>query len=188
MLSQIEHITSLDLLRDIIQQEMILDDDQIYIYAQPNIIPTDKRLYVVIEYKYSKVYSNRNLTPVNDGIITEEQNVNTQEFLTVQLFSRSFEALQRKEEAAMALRSVYAQQQQEKYSFKMSVNPQILDLTSLEASAMLYRYDLPIVFLSAYQKIKTVAWYDSYLASVRVNDGQPDMTANITQPTASLPI
>lgn len=187
MLNLIENITSLDLLRDIIQQEMNLADDQIYIYAQPNIIPTDKRLYVVIEYKYSKVYSNRNLTPVNDGNISEEQNVNTQEFLTVQLFSRSFEALQRKEEAAMALKSVYAQQTQEKYAFKLSVNPQILDLTSLEASAMLYRYDLPVVFLSAYQKIKTIVWFDSYTAQVRANDGVPDIVRTFTQPTVSLP-
>jgi hypothetical protein len=177
MLSQIENITSLDLLRDIVQQEMGLEDDQIYIYAQPNILPTDSRLYVVIEYKYSKVYSNRNLTPVNDGNITEEQNVNTQEFLTIQLFSRSFEALRRKEEAVMALRSVYAQQSQEKYSYKLSFTPQIFDLTSLETSAMLYRYDVPVVFLSAYQKIKTIDYFDSYITRVIANDGQPDMTA-----------
>lgn len=191
MLSQIENITSLDLLRDIIQQEMCLKDNQIYIYAQPNIIPTDTGLYVVIEYKYSRVYSNRNLNyPTGSGtlsVLTQEQNVNTQEFLTVQLFSRSFEALQRKEEAVMALKSYYAQTIQEKYAFKLSVNPQILDLTSLEASAMLYRYDIPVVFLSAYQKIKTVAWFQEFQVAVDVNDGQPDMTAEFTQPTVSLP-
>jgi hypothetical protein len=189
MLSQIEHITSLDLLRDIIQEEMCLPDDQIFIYAQPNILPSDMKLYVVVEYKYSKIYSNRNLTPVDaEDNITQEQNVNTQEFLTVQLFSRSFEALRRKEEAAMALKSFYAQQIQEKYSFKLSVNPNILDLTSLEASAMLYRYDVPVVFLSAYQKIKTVEWYQSFNVEVIANDGQPDMESEFTQPTVSLPI
>jgi hypothetical protein len=187
MLNQLEHITSLDLLRDIIQQEMCLKDNQIYIYAQPNIIPTDTGLYVVIEYKYSKVYSSRNLNTATVSALTQEQNINTQEFLTVQLFSRTFEALQRKEEAALALKSYYAQTIQEQYSFKLSVNPQILDLTSLEASAMLYRYDIPVVFLSAYQKIKTVAWYQSFTAGVTVNDGQPDMKAEFTQPTASLP-
>lgn len=187
MLSQLQYITSLDLLRDIVQQEMSLKDNQIYIYGQPFLMPTGTGLFVVIEYKYSKVYSNRNLTPVNDGDISEEQNVNTQEFLTVQLFSRNFEALRRKEEVAMALKSVYAQQTQEKYAFKLSVNPQILDLSSLEASAMLYRYDVPVVVLTAYQKTKAIKWFDNYTVDVDVNDGVPDMTAEFTQPTDSLP-
>lgn len=187
MLSQIEHITSLDLLRDIIQQEMCLADNQIYIYAQPNIIPSDMRLFAVIEYKYSKVYSNRNLNSATVSSLTQEQNVNTQEFLTVQLFSRSFEALRRKEEVAMALKSYYAQTIQEKYSFKLSVNPQILDLSSLEASAMLYRYDIPVVFLSAYQKIKTVAWFQSFSGQVIVNDGEPTIIEDFSQSTVALP-
>lgn len=182
MLSQIAHITSLDLLRDIVQQEMDLADDRIFIYAQPFTLPTDDRLFVNIEYKYSKVYSNRNLTPVNSGNISEEQNINTQEFLTVQLFSRNFEALQRKEEAVMALRSVYAQQLQEKYSFKLSSTPQILDLTTLEESAMLYRFDIPVVFLSAYQKIKTIEWFNAFTTQVVVNDGEPTVIEQFTQP------
>ena len=95
--------------------------------------------------------------------------------------------MQRKEEEVMALKSYYAQTIQEKYAFKLSVNPQILDLTSLEASAMLYRHDIPVVFLSAYQKIKTVAWFQEFQVAVDVNDGQPDMTAEFTQPTVSLP-
>lgn len=187
MLNQLQDITSLDLLRDIVQQEMCLSDGQIWIYGQELLIPTGIELYVNIEFKYSRVYSNRNLTPVNDGAISEEQNVNTQEFLTVQLFSRSFEALRRKEEAAMALRSVYSQQIQEKYAFKLSVNPQILDASSVEASAMLYRYDIPVVVLTAYQKTKAIAWFDSFTTTVDVNDGVPDMTAEFTQPTQNLP-
>ena len=187
MLSQLDYITSLDLLRDIVQQEMSLKDSQIYIYGQPLLMSTETGLFVVVEYKYSRAYSSRNLTPVSGGNITEEQNLNTQEFLTVQLFSRSFEALRRKEEAAMALKSVYAQQIQEKYAFKLSVNPQILDLSSLEASAMLYRYDVPVVVLTAYQKTKAVAWFDGFDVAVDANDGVPDMTAEFTQPTQSLP-
>ena len=187
MLSQLPVITTLDLLRDIVQQEMSLQDAQIWIYGQQLEIPTGTGLYVNIEFKYSKVYSSRDLTPVSDNYIQEEQNLNTQEFLTVQLFSRSFEALRRKEEAAMALKSVYAQQLQEKYAFKLSVNPQILDLSSLEASAMLYRYDIPVVVLTAYQKTKPITWFDSFDVAVDANDGVPDMTAEFNQQTQSIP-
>lgn len=187
MLSQLTVVTSLDLLRDIIQQEMTLQDPQIWMYGQQLIIPTGPGLYVNIEFKYSRVYSSRNLTPVDDGEISQEQNVNTQEFLTVQLFSRDWTAFQRKEEAAMALKSVYAQQIQEKYAFKLSVNPQILDLSSVEASAMLYRYDVPVTVLTAYKKTKAVAWYDKFNVNVDANDGVPDMTAEFEQPTESLP-
>lgn len=189
MLQQLEVITSLDLLREIVKQEMSLKEDRIFIYGQPFIIPSDRNLFVNIEYKYSKIYSNRNLTPVNNGNITEEQNLNTQEFLTIQLFSRSFEALRRKEEAVMALKSIYAQQLQEKYSFRLSWNPQILDLSSLEASAMLYRFDVPVVILTAYQKIKSIEWFDSYRGQVIANDqgtGEiiEDFTQPLTDPTA----
>ncbi len=182
MLSQLDDITTLDLLRDIVQQEMSLKDSQIYIYGQPFEMPTGTGLFVVVEYKYSKAYSSRNLTSATVSALTEEQNLNTQEFMTVQLFSRNFEALRRKEEAVMALRSVYAQQLQEKYAFRLSVNPQILDLSSLEASAMLYRYDVPVVALTAYQKTKAIAWFDSFQTLVDANDGTPDMTAEFTEP------
>lgn len=187
MLSQLDAITTLDLVREIVRQEMSLQDQQIWVYGQQLIIPPGKGLYVAVEYKYSKTYSNRNLTPVVDGSISEEQNLNAQEFITVQLFSRNFEALRRKEEAAMALKSVYAQQLQEKYAFRLSVNPQILDLSALEASAMLYRYDIPVVVLTAYQKTKAIVPFDTFAVEVEVNDGVPDMTAEFTQPTESLP-
>ena len=190
MLSQLTTITSLDLLRDIIQQQMALNDNQIYIYAQPNIIPTDTQLYVVIEYKYSKVYSNRNLSPSTTlSVLTQEQNINTQEFLTVQLFSRSFAALQRKEEAVMALKSYYAQTIQEKYAFKLSTTPSILDLSSLEASAMLYRYDIPVVILTAYQKTSSIDSFNSFTVDVVANDkGNSQIDYDFTQPTTSLPV
>lgn len=187
MLNQLEYITSLDLLRDIIQQELSLKDSQIFMYGQPFILPTYDGLFVNMEFKYSKVYSSRNLNTPTVSALTQEQNVNTQEFLTVQLFSRNWEAYRRKEEAGMALKSFYAQQLQEKYSFKLSVNPNILDLTGLESSAMLYRYDVPVVLLTAYQKIKPVQWFDTFNVAVDVNDGNPDIEVEFTQPVNSLP-
>lgn len=187
MLKQLDIITSLDLLRDIVQQDMGIKDDRIFIYGQEYNLPTDRNLFVIIEFKYAKPYSNRNLTPVVDNVISEEQNLNAQEFLTIQIFSRSFEALQRRFEPAMALKSIYAQQLQEKYSFKLSWNPQILDLSILEESAMLYRFDLPVIMLTAYQKTKPVTWFDSFTAQVDVNDGEPDMIVDINQPTESFP-
>lgn len=183
MLTQLKYITSIDLLRDIVQQEMNIPDSRIYMYGQPYVIPEDRGLFVIIEYKYSKIYSNRNINPSTTlSVLYQEQNINTQEFLTVMLMSRNWEAYRRKEEVGMALKSFYAQQSQEKYSYKLSVNPQILDATSLEASAMLYRYDLPVVVLSSYQKIKTVDWFNKFSGSVTASgSGVNDIVINFTQ-------
>ena len=166
---------------------MGLDDSRIFLYGQPYVIPEDNGLFVILEYKYSKVYSSRNLNTAKVSALTQEQNINTQEYLTVQLFSRNWDAYRRKEEAALALKSFYAQQSQEKYSYKLSVNPQIIDLTSIEASAMLYRYDVPVVLLTAYQKIKPVLWFDSFTVAVDVNTASKDIIVDFTQPTQSLP-
>ncbi len=175
--------TSVDIIRDIIKTEMKLADDRVFIYNQKWNIPTDEGLFVVIEYRGSKTLSSRNTTKQdNQGNLLEYQDVNMQEQITVQLFSRDLSALQRKEEAIMALASIYAQQQQAALSFYIARIAVIEDLSDLEASAILYRFDIPVVVMSWYEKIKGTDYYNGFRVKVRVNDGQPDMVREFDQP------
>lgn len=181
---QLEQLqTTVDLIRDIVKHEMSLADDRIYIYNQKFDIPPDNNLFVVIEYRSSKIISSRNRNAQdNTGEYYEVQELSVQEQIVVQLFSRSLEALQRKEEAVMALYSIYSQQKQDAGSFKITRNAPIEDLSSLEASAILYRFDIPVTIFTWYEKKKLAAFYDSMHVKVRVNDGQPDLTSEFDQP------
>lgn len=175
--------TTVDILRDIIKKEMCLEDDHIFIYNQKWNTPNDDALYVIIEYVGSKIISSRNTNSQdNAGNYREVQDLNTQEQITILLLSRGLEALQRKEEAVMALYSIYSQQKQSELSFKIARNAPIEDLSSLEASAILYRFDIPVVLFTWYEKIKSANYYNSMHVKVRVNDGQPDMIREFDQP------
>lgn len=174
---------SIDLIREVVMRELNLSDDRVYIYNQKFTIPPVDGLMVVVAFKASKIIANRNNTRVNaDDLLEEVQDLNTQEMLSVMIFSRNEEALQRKEEVVMALYSVFSQQLQEKYSFRIFRMSPIQDMSQLEGSAILYRFDIDITMMSWYQKIKKVEFYDSYRTKVRVNNGQPDEVVEFDQP------
>lgn len=171
---------SIDLIRTIVVQELSLDGERVNMYNQEFAIPTDDKLFVVIQYKASpSIISSRNSVELIGGVYTEVQDLNTLEDITIGLFSKNLEALQRKEEVVMALSSIYSRQIQEEYSFKIYPNPSIQDLSFLEGSAMLTRVDVDIRVNAWYNKTKTAEYLESTLLYVSVNDGLPNMTETI---------
>ncbi len=179
---QAEITTTLELVRLIVKHELELADDRIFIYNQKWDIPTDNKLFAVVGYRGSKIISSRNTQKNTDEGYVEVQDLNTQEQIVVQIFSRDMSALERKEEVVMALYSIFSQQQQGLYSFQIARNAPIEDLSALEASAILYRFDIPIIVFAWYEKIKSANYYDVFHVKVRVNDGQPDMVREFVQP------
>jgi hypothetical protein len=175
---------SIDFLRDIIIHELLLGDDRVNIYNQKFNIPPDKHLFVGIEYKFSKVFASKNEALTYGTAYLETQGLNTQEHLAVLMFSRSIEALQRKEEAVMALNSVYARQMSDRYAFKIGRIAPIQDLSSLEGAAILYRFEIPVVMLCRYYKTRSIDWYGTFPGRVTIEDGK-DETVEFTpvQPT-----
>jgi len=167
---------TLDLIRLILIEELGLDSDRVVIYNQKFRIPPKAGLFIYIEYKGSpKVISSRNLmVPTIDGA-NEEQDSNMLEDISIGLYSRNLDALQRKEEAVMALHSIYSQQIQEANSFKIFRNVNIIPVNEVEGTARLYRFDLEVKVMSWYNKVKVAQFLDSHSVEVRVNDGQPDL-------------
>lgn len=165
----------IQILRAIIVKEMELDDEAVMIYNQKWDIPTDDKLYMDIEFRYSKSYSNRNSLPVIKGKATEQSDVNMQEHYTVRLFSRSTLALQRKEEVLMALASIYSQQQQESNSFRIFPTMNIQDVSEVEASARLYRFDIDVVVMAWYSKSKIQEYYNSLDVQVLIDEARADL-------------
>ena len=176
-------------LRQILIHELPIDSERVNLYNQKFVIPTDEAWYIVIERGPSKMISSRN-TLVDLGAgqgLQEVMDLNTQDQYTIGVFSRNLDALNRKEEIIMALGSVYAQQIQEKYSFRIFKNPSLTDLSELEGAALLYRFDISVIVHSWRQKVKDADFYDAFSAQVRVNDGSPDMVVEFQQPTTEYP-
>lgn len=176
----------LDILRDIILKEMSLPDDRVNIYNSRYELPEDDNIFVVLEPFTSQVISNRSWTESGkvkkEEVLYENQELNTHETVKVGIFSRSLDALNRKEEVVMALYSNYSQQQQEENTFKIGRNMPIENLSDLEGSALLYRFEITVSVLAWYNKRKQIPFYDTLNVSVKINDGQPTLKKDFVQP------
>jgi len=174
--------TSMDLLRLIIVNQMGLDPEKVNIYDEKWTIPPTEDLYIVLEYRSGKLIANRNTFVSTGGDPIEEQDINVLEQITIGVFSKDRSATQRKEEVFMALLSSYAQNLQEKYSFKISRIGPIVDLSTLEGVAMLKRYDIDISVFAWYEKTINPTYLDSFTIKVIDDLGNgKDIIVNIDQ-------
>lgn len=176
---------TLDLIRLIMLNELGIDSDRVVIYNQKFNLGKDQGLYLYIEYRVPPVIiSSRNFMDSNNN---ENQHSNWLEEITVGIYSRNIEALQRKEEVAMALHSIYSQQLQEQQSFKVFKNPRIIPVNEIEGPARLYRFDVECKVQSWYSKVKVAEFFDSFNVNIIAEGGSPlqevDFVVPSTDPT-----
>ena len=161
---------SLIAIADIVQSELELTDDRVLLYNQKWTLPNEDDIFIYIAPTTSKVISSRT-TYVNDGLTFKEvQDLNLRENIAINIFSKDSSARTRKEEIIMALISDKAQQDQEKYSFKIAAIPDtFIDLSSVEATARLNRYAITIPVFSWRTKEKDAVYFDKFEHSVITN-------------------
>ena len=107
----------------------------------------------------SKIISNSLKTI--DGI--DVQSVNKRAVLQIDLWSRSMEAVNRKEEIIMALVSRYAESQMENCAFKIGRIPSnFVNLSSEEGSAIPYRFNISIPIQYYIEKRKEISFYENF--------------------------
>ncbi len=175
--------TSMDLIRLILVDQMGLAKDRVNIYDEKWKIPPDEELFIVVEYRSGKVIANRNTFVSTGGDPTEVQDINMLEQLTIGVFSRNRSATQRKEEVYMAIMSSFAESLQEKYSFKIARVGAIVDLSTLEGTAMLKRYDIDLSVYAWYEKTVSPNYIEPpFTLQIKANDpGVNVITADVTQ-------
>ncbi len=171
--------TSMDLLRLILVNQMDLGKERVNVYDEKWKIPPDEELFIVLEYRSGKCIANRNTFVGEDE--TEVQDVNMLEHITVGVFSRNRSATQRKEEVLMAILSSFAQGLQEKYAFKIARIGPIDDLSALEGTAMLKRYDIDLSVFAWYTKTINPDYFTSYRLKVIVDTNGSEIIRNIDQ-------
>lgn len=154
---QIRVLHPLLLLCDIIQSELELNSDFVWLFDQKINKPITDEMFVVVREIGNKVFGNNFYF---DDSSNQIQWVNMQSMIQIDVMSKSLDALYRKEEIVMSLLSQYSEQQQEVNSFKLGFIPTgFTNLSELDGNSIPYRYSITIQMLYSMQKTKSAQTY-----------------------------
>lgn len=164
---------------DIIKHELDLPNNYGYtskndvipsviIYGQNiKLFDTDK-LQVTVKTVSVTPYSNRSkLITDNKGKYWQVQDVNAQYMMQIDIYSRNNDARYRYSEVAMALNSIYAQQQADLYNFKIGLISKINNISGIDGGSDINRYAITFNVLAHEQKKTQVAYYDKFYVNGR---------------------
>lgn len=160
--SQIMVGTPLLLFCEILQREMNLATGRVYLWDQKIMQPTDSGLYIAVAVLSCKPFANTNFLDGNGNAV---QSVNMYAMLQIDIISRGPEARDRKEEIILALKSDYAESQQEGNSFYIGTLPagaQFLNLSSQDGAAIPYRYNISVAMQYFFTKTKAVPYFGTF--------------------------
>jgi hypothetical protein len=153
----------LGLVAEIIQKEMGLSASHIYFWDQKLFQPKDSGLYVALSVERCKPFANVN--KFNDTTNKTEQFLNVMATLGIDIISRSFQAVMRKEEVLLALNSDYARYQQVANSFQIGQLPAagaFLNLSAIDGAAIPYRFRIAVNILYTFTKTQAVPYFDDF--------------------------
>lgn len=158
------------ILADIIKQEMQLDNERVLIYNQKWNLPNTDDIFVYLAYLNETIFGNNRYYEDREDGYYEVQVLEKITSISINIFSKNSTARERKEEIVFAINSTYSQQQQEKYSFKVHRIPSNFnDISELEASSMLNRFNITIDVINKVEKEKIVEYYDKYEITTKNN-------------------
>lgn len=144
---------------DIIQKELELDSNNVWIRSQNMTIPLDESLYVIVGCINSNYISSTNHYDSESG--NEVQGVTLAEIIQIDILSKSTDALTRRWEVLTALNSFYSQQQQEANNFKIFKQPiTFINTSSIEGSDNITRFTTQFVCHVCYIKEKMLQSFD----------------------------
>lgn len=150
------------IIADILSREMNIPEERIFIYNDGRPLPKDEEIYIVLYVTSRPPYGAKTSYKDNDGILEEVQTLNVRENIIASIVSKDTTARTRSYEVLMALSSTYAQQVQEKYGCHISMIAPVRDMSFLEETARLNRFDTEVTILTVYEKVKPVDYYDSF--------------------------
>ena len=156
-------LNTMEMICDIIQTEMGLADGRVYLYNQKIPEPTDTGLFIVVEQISCKPFGNTRSLDGGGAGLDSIQSANFSAMLQIDIISRDISALNRKEEVLMALKSAYAQQQQELNTFYIAPLPMgFVNLSHVDGSAIPYRFNVTINIQYCVTKVKPLDFYSDF--------------------------
>lgn len=158
------------LLCNILQIEMDLPADRVYLWDQKKNEPKDNGIYIIVSEMNPRPLANVNrLNSAGES----EQYVVMNTIVQVDIKSRGPGARMRKEEIILALNSNYSESQQEKNSFQIGRIPpgkRFVNLSQIDGMAIPYRYTIDVSIQYAFKKSKAAPYFSSFpTASVLID-------------------
>lgn len=154
--------TPLQLVCDIIQNQLGLPNGRVYLWDQKIIEPTDAGLFVVISVQSCKPFGSRLPIDGSGGGLNTIGSVNMLATLGIDIISRSSDALDRKEEVILALKSQYSQSQQEINSFYLApLSTGFVNLSEVDGAAIPYRFHIDVNMQYCFTKTIAVPYYNT---------------------------
>lgn len=163
---------------DILQTEMGLADTYtngipvIAIGSQNFNLGHVKDIQIIVSSVDMQILSNKNSGDVSNIDLTsdpkvygvETQTILARENIQIDLFSKDNTARQRRFEILMALQSMYAREQQEKYQIKIFPKPiSMINSTVAEGGSQLNRFTVVVACNTWYEKTKNISeYYDTF--------------------------
>lgn len=169
---KISILSQLQLVCEIIQTCMGLDPKQVYIYNQKINIPPDNKLYIAVGFSNIKVIgSNKKYSDGANDALTETSCVSSQGVLKIDILSRGYDALNRKEEVISSLTSTFSNRIQTANSFKLARIPTAFnDLSQQEGSAIPFRFNINVNMHYMTRTTKLVDSFDGATAMLDLNE------------------
>ena len=154
--------STLDIIKIILDRQMNMPAGRVFAYNGSQDLPKDRDMFIVLSIAEQTPYSNNiRYKSTNEGLV-EIQTQNISEDIIISCCSVTTEARDRAKEVNWALKSYFAQYQQEKYKIHISqINP-VRDKSFLEETAMLNRFDTEIRVLRGYTKETLIDYYDKF--------------------------
>lgn len=154
------------LIAGLLRDYMDLKTEQVVVYNQKWKVPPDDGLYLTVSsLGPQKTYGTSANTRLSDDgqDLLEDVSIAGQEMIALDLYSRSQEAVNRKEEPVLCLNSIAAQQLCEKWSLKLARIPlTMVDASALEGAGQLNRFHLAFAVLRTRTKTTIVESFDKF--------------------------
>ena len=151
----------------ILQKQLQLSDNQIWIYNQKRDIPNDFGIYYVVQYNGQRIIGNIRREIATDAGLMEYQSVHSLAVFSVDVFSRDPRARDARDQAIMALNSTYSQQVQEANGFQIARNSfQVTNTSEVEGVAELNRYSISFNVTYMTESSNSIDYFDTFTKEV----------------------
>lgn len=145
---------------EIIANQMELEPERVVIYDQRWEPPRDHGIYVVVSVVSESPFGlSRRLAPVTEVDVIRITMLTE---YSIDVVSRGDDALTRNWEVAAALRSTYAIQQSEFAGVRIFRPSESRDISFVEGSAPLHRFQIKVSIVSVREKRPTTLFIDKY--------------------------
>lgn len=155
------------LICSILENQLGLDNDQVWIYNQKRDIPNDFRMYIVVDYQGQKIIGSTRYEKATENGLMEYQALHSLAVVRLDLFSRGKLARENKDFVIMALNSTLSQQVQEANGFQIARNSfQVTNTSEVEGVAELNRYSISFNVTYMSETSKSIDYFDTFSKEV----------------------